>query len=239
MKKNQWKDMITCVRLIKYGMSAKQCFGTMLLFMVIGIAFELMIVLGRGVGERYIGLQVDFGALFLYAAAMYPSQILMTLDISGMVQASPYKKRIQTSAMSFCSLCSNLVMLAIILLVRALGACLMPQRAAWIWASLPVIGIMGLGLSIMGALMYKFYILSVILLAVVVGGGANYMGYRSVMVADNTSGILGGAPLPVAIMFCIAALFVGNGTQYLIARMIYKRPFSKGAFGNAVGKKFI
>lgn len=124
--KNKWKDSITCVRLMKYGMSAKQCFGTMILFMVIGIAFEMVTVLGV---DAYPFGWLDFGALFLYSAAMYPAQILMTLDISGMVQASPYKKQIQTGAMSLASLCGNLAALVILLLVRGLGACMAPERA--------------------------------------------------------------------------------------------------------------
>lgn len=235
MKKNKWKDVITCISLTKCGMSAKQTFGTMILFVVIGIAFEMMLVLG--VRNRIISLWSDFGALFLYCAAMYPGQLLMTLDISGMVQASRYKKVIQTSAVSFVSLCGNLGALAILLLVRVLGAHIMPERADLIWGTLPIVGIMGLGLSIMGVLMYKFYIVSILVLTGVYGLSGGLMGYQNGMGMEG--GILPAMPLPAAIAFCIAMIFLGCGIQYLTARAIYKRPFSKLAFGNAVGKKFV
>lgn len=225
------------MKLIKYGMSAKQSFGTMILFMVIGTAFELMAVLG--VNNSTNTFWIDFGALFLYSAAMYPAQILMTLDISGMVQASCYKKRIQTSAMSLASLCGNLGALAILLLIRALSACIMPERAYLIWDSLPAVGILGLSLSIMAALMYKFYILSIIVLAGIFGTFSSLIGYQNFMGMEAAPGILRGMPLPAAIAFCIVMILLGNGIQYLVARAIYKRPFSKGAFGNAIGKKFI
>lgn len=233
MKENQQKDIITYVRLIKYGMNARQCLCAMLLFTVIGIAFEIMLALGTGVYRDLVW--IDFGALFLYSAAMYPGQILMSLDISGMVQASPYKRKIQTSAMAFVSLCGNLAAFVIVLLVRGLSAWGMPQRAALIWSGLPVIGLMGMGLSIMGALLYKFYILSLIVIAVVFGGCGSF-GAVGGNVRMNMPGVMS---LPAAIALCVALILLGNGIQYLIVRIIYKRPFSKGAFGNAVGKKFV
>lgn len=237
MERNKWKDIITSVRLIRYGMNVKQCLGAMLLFIVIGIAFEIMNMLGMEEYRNMVG--IDFGALLLYSAAMYPTQILMSLDLSGMVQASPYEKGIQTSVMSFVSLCGNLAALAIVLLVRGLGAWIVPQRAAMIWYDLPVIGLMGLGLSIMGVFLYKFYILSLIVLAVVFGGAGSWIAVAGYMGMGTGMNILGRMPLPASIAFCAAMILLGNGIQYLIARMIYKRPYSKGAFGNAVGKKFI
>lgn len=223
--------------LLKYGMSVKQCLGSMILFIVVGIAFEMMSVLGSGV--IFWNRSLDFGGLFLYSAAMYPAQILMSLDISGMVQASPYKKKIQTGAMSFASLCGNLTALAILLLVRGLGAWILPERAPLIWGMLPAIGIMGLGLSIMGAIMYKFYILSIIVLAVIfaIFGGIN--SYQDIMAVEYDSGIMGSMSVPVGVAFCLAMILLGNAAQYLIARALYRRPFSKGAFGSAAGKKFV
>lgn len=237
MKENKWKNIITCVRLIKYGMNAKQCLGAMLLFTVIGIAFEIMNLLGT---EAYSNMLVfDFGVVFLYSAAMYPAQILMSLDISGMVQASPYKRRIQTDTAAFTSLCGNLAALAITLLVYGLAACAMPQRAALIWSGLPAIGFTGLVLSIMGALLYKFYILSIVVLAVMFGGIGSWISIGRNMGLESGLNLLGSLPLPAAIAFCAALILLGNGLQYLILRAVYKRPFSKGAFGNAVGKKFV
>lgn len=236
MKENKWKEMKAYVRLIKYGMDARRCLWAMLLFAVVGIAFEIMFTLGSGVYRGQV--VIDFGALFLYSAAMFPAQILMSLDISGIVQASPYKRRIQTSAMAFVSLCGNLTALVIVLLVRGLSACVLPQRAALIWSGLPFIGLMGLGLSIMGTLMYKYYIFSIIVLAVVFGGAGSFLAVGRNMGLE-TGNMPGGMSLPGAIAFCVVMILLGNRIQYLIARIIYKRPFSKGVFGNAMGKKFI
>ncbi len=236
MKRNKGKDIIKCMRLIKYGMSVKQSIGTMILFILIGIAMEMVTVLGAG--GLFLNGGLDFGAVFLYSATLVPAQILMTLDISGMVQASPYKRKIQTGAMSFASLCGNLAAMLILLLIRGLGACIMPENASLIWSTLPVIGVMGFGLSIMGALMYKFYILSIIVLAGVFGTLGGMIRYQGRMEMD-VPGILTGMTLPAAIVFCFAMIFLGNGIQYLVVRAIYKRPFSRGAFGSAIGKKFI
>ncbi|MDE6923723.1 MAG: hypothetical protein K2O97_13665 [Acetatifactor sp.] len=233
MRKNKWKDIRTCMKLIKYGMSAKQSVGTMILFIVIGVTFEMMWVLGFYEGV-FRNTTLDFGALFLYSAAMYPAQILMTLDISGMVQASPFKRTIQNSAASFACLCGNLAVFAIVLLIRLAGAHILPERAAVIWDTLPAVGVMGLALSVMGALLYKFYIVSIIALAVIFGV---YGGFISIsrMGASNGSAF----PLPASIVLCIVMILLGNGLQYLLTGLFYKRPFSKGAFGNAAGKKFV
>jgi len=209
----------------------------MLLFILIGIVMEMVTLLGEG-GVFLTG-SLDFGAIFLYSAAMYPAQILMTMDISGMVQASPYKKRIQTGAMSFVSLCGNLAALLILLLLRGLGACIMPENAPLIWSTLPAIGIMGFALSIMEALMYKFYILSIIVLAGVFGTVGSMVSYQVEMGTEAVPGILTGMTLPAAVLFCFAMILLGNGIQYLVVRALYKRPFSRGAFGSAAGKKFI
>ncbi len=236
MKKEKWNELVNCVRLLKYGMSAKLCLGLMLLFVGIGIAFEMMIVLGAG--GRFLNRVLDFGALFLYSAAMYPVQMLITLDLSGMVQASPYKRRIQTSAMSLLSLGCNLVVLAILLLIRFLGVCLAPERGAWIWSSLPAVGIMGMALSIMTTLMYKFYIFSMVVICVVCGTLGSISAYQGSM--GITAGIPAKVvPFPVAAASCIAMILLGNAIQYLLTRALYKRPYSKGVFGSAVGKKFI
>lgn len=237
MKENRWKNITTCVRLIKYGMNAKQCLGAMLLFTVVGIAFEIMNLLGtEGYSSRFV---VDFGAVFLYSAAMYPAQILMSLDISGMVQASPYKRRIQTDAAAFTTLCGNLTALVITLSVYGLAARAMPQRAALIWSGLPAVGVMGLVLSIMGAILYKFYILGIVVIAVMFGGISSWISIGRNMGLESGLNLLGSLPLPAAITFCAALILLGGGIQYLIFRVIYKRPFSKGAFGNAVEKKFV
>lgn len=238
MKTDKRKDIITCVGLTKYGMNAKMCFAIMILFVVIGIAFELMYVLGAEV-IIWSGA-FDFGALFLYSAAMYPAQILMSLDLCGMVQASPLKRTIQTGGMAFASLCSNLVALAILLLVRGLAACLMPsERAAFVWADLPVVGIMGLALSIMGGLMYKFYVLSILVMAVAIltlgfgGPWSRMVQSGSPLMPD------GGMPFPLAVVLCIIMICLGNLLQYFIARGLYRRPFSRGAFGSAAEKNFV
>ena len=237
MKKNQWNDIMACVRLTKYGMNAKMSFGSMVLFTVIGIAFEFMNTLGM---EAYRDrLLMDFGALFLYAAGMFPAQILMTLDLSGMVQASPHKKRIQTSAMSFVSLCGNLAALLIVVLIRGLSACIMPQRAELIWFTLPVVGLMGMGIAIMGALLYKFYIVSLIVISVVFGGVGSMMSISRSTELEAGQNVLGSMSVPVAIVLCAAMILLGNGIQYLLTRVLYKRPYSKGAFGSAVAKKYV
>lgn len=236
MKENKWKDLISCIGLVKYGMSVKQCFCTMTLFMVIGIAFEMMTLLWtNGILMNRV---LDFGALFMFSAVVYPVQMLITLDITGMVQASPYKKRIQTSAMSLISLWGNLVVLVILLLIRGLGAWLVPERAAVIWNTLPTVGILGLGLSVMIALAYKFYIVSVIVMILVFGASGGFNGIYRIGEME-TPGMTDGLSPAAAIGFCVIMIFLGNALQYVINRVIYKRPFSKWAFGSALGKKFV
>lgn len=233
MKEKKQKDIKTYIRLLRYGMDARRLLWGILIFVVIGIAFEIMFALGTG--EYRIQVGIDFGALFLYCAAIYPAQILMSLDISRMVQASPYKRKIQTGAVAIVSLCGNLTAFVMVLLIRGLIAWGMPQEAARIWSGLPVVGLMGLALSIMTPLLYKFYLFSIVAVALMFGGGGSFVAIGGNLGIDMS----GGMSLPAAIVLCVALLFLGTGIQCLVARLIYKRPFSKGVFGNAAGKKFV
>ena len=59
------------------------------------------------------------------------------------------------------------------------------------------------------------------------------------MEMENNAGLLNTMSPAMAVVFCVIMILLGNAIQYLVVRALYKRPFSKGAFGNAVGKKFV
>lgn len=236
IKKNDFK---TCVMLVKHGISVKLNMAMMILFILLGIMGELVVVFLNTANRLATGL--DFGALLLFCAAMYPTQILMSANLTGMVQASPYKKKLQTTAPALLSLGGNLIAIAVILLIRGLGVWAMPHRAAEIMSGLVTVGLLVLGIDVLASVIYKFFYLSMavyLVLCTAWGTGIAYQGANG-NGKSLTMIKMGSVPAPAAIAFCLAMVFLGAAVQYLLGMAAYKHPLAKAAFGNNAAKKLV
>lgn len=236
-KKNNFK---TYVALVKYGISVKVNVAAMILFVLLGIVGEITMVFVDSMG--YVGFMtsvLDFGALLLFCAAMYPGQLLLSTNLSSMVQASACKKKLQTTAPALLCLVCNLAAMAIILLIRGVGAWMMPHRAPEIMGGLVAAGFLVLGIDILAAMLYKFFYLSIAVYFVLCLAFGMFSSYRIVMgVVSNYMGRLD-VSAPAAIAFCLGMVFVGAAVQYLLNTAIYKYPISKAAFGSSTVKKLV
>ena len=226
-KRNELK---ICFRLLKYTMNVKMSIVSITIFTVIGTLSELVTVFA---GNR-ISFQtwLDYGALFLFTAAIYPAQLIYSMDMCGMVQSSAYKKKIQTLFPAILSLASNLTAVVFLLLIRGLGARLRPDIASQLWTGMFFNGILLLFMNMMTVLIYKFYVITIVLFAVACGALASAWSVQPTMGWELT------ISAPFVILFCLAMVFVGNLIQYFLAKAIYKQPFSKRAFGR-VESRFI
>ena len=227
MENRKRNELMTCFKLLKYTMNAKMSIATISIFFAVGTLFELVTVFA---GNR-ITFQtwLDYGALFLFTAAIYPAQLTYSMDMSSMVQSSAYKKKIQTLFPAILSCMSNLTVMAFLLLIRRLGAQLQPDRVLQIWTGMFFNGILLLFMNMMTVLIYKFYVVTIVLFAIVCGALASAWSVRPFMGDIVGWEIVISAPF--IILFCLTMVFVGNLIQYFLAKAIYKHPFSKRAFG--------
>ena len=214
MENRKRNELTICFRLLKYTMNVKMSIVSVIIFIVGGTLFELVTVFA---GNR-ITFQtwLDYGALFLFTAAIYPAQLIYSMDMSSMVQSSAYKKKIQTLFPAILSFMSNLTVMAFLLLIRGLGAQLRPDIASQLWTGMFFNGMLLLFMNMMTVLIYKFYVLTIAAFAVGCGALASVWSVQSVM--GREIAILA----PFVILFCLAMVFVGILIQYFLAKAIYK-----------------
>ena len=215
-------------------MNPKMTIVSIIIFISVGTLFELLTVFA---GNR-ISFQtwLDYGALFLFTAAMYPAQLIYSMDMSSMVQSSAYKKKIQTLFPAILSFTFNLTIMVFLLLIRGLGAQLRPDKMLQIWTGMFFNGILLLFMNLMTVLIYKFYVLTMVLFAAACGALASVWSVQPFM--RDIVGWESVISAPFVILFCLVMVFVGILIQYFLARAIYKHPFSKRAFGR-VESRFV
>ena len=104
-----------------YGLGVKTQRAFCIIFLIVGTLFKL-----SPLETEYMG--IDVGAVFLFCSAMFPAQLVMSLDMSQMVQASPYKKKLQTSIPAKMTTAGILIMTACLL--AYLGAFVLSEKIA-------------------------------------------------------------------------------------------------------------
>lgn len=205
--------------------------GALVLFAVIGLAGELF-YLGTGFTMNY---GFDFFAFLLLASLSFPAQFMVTTDVAYIVQTSSYKKKIQTKMFAEVSLITSLAAMTLLIFTRVIAGGVHPELAAKFWGDIPEMGMLAMAVLIFSVVMYKYFWIAMILLYVLAIGISGSAGYLSV--AGGSSDILF-ENIPVAgdILLAYAFVFLGVGIAYLISLALYKKPFSKAAFGALMSK---
>lgn len=239
-KENKKGTLKTSVALIKYGINLKISIAVMVLFTLLGIGTEWLLVFAFPSRQWGWGVWLDMGALLLLCVAMYPSQILMSVGLSSMVQGSCYKKKLHTSVPALMSMVGNLAVVAVILLIRGLGAWRAPERASELILGMAGVGLLVLAIDILAAFIYKFFYLSMVIymaLGMCFGAVSGFYG----VIKEEVSRILPEWHINAsgAVVFCLAMVFLGGALQYMVYVVVYKRPLSKAAFGSNTAKRLV
>ena len=213
--------------MIKYSLSMKMNITMAVLFFLLGLAMELYQAFW--VTDTVSEGVIPFGAVFMICTAMFPSQMLVSLDVSLMAQASAYKKKLQTSLSTVMILIGNLVMFTLILIIRMIGVAVTPGATLEMMHILPV-GILSALIILDSGIVYKFFIMSIIVLYAILAGFGGYIGYMTG--SGQLVGGYGGLGLGTAadIILSYVLIFVAAGIGYLISLAVYKFPLSRYAF---------
>lgn len=90
-------DLAKGFQLMRFCLSKYTNFIMMVVFFCLGLTMELLESSGA-VPQRSGGyFPIGIGAIFLVCTAIFPPQMAVSLDVCLMAQASPYKKKLQTS----------------------------------------------------------------------------------------------------------------------------------------------
>lgn len=208
----------------KFGFQRRLQLGSMVIFYLIGVVIELATR-----GNFWLGM------FFMMLAPMYMMQVIYSMCMSTLVTASPYGKRIQTSIASCGDLIFSLVSTTIIVIMKAVEVALYPQQKDVLISVFVILSVMMLVLHMYIAFVYKFYVVSIVLLFVIIWPILFYMGYS---VSGTSSFSLPTIPVSFAgaVLIAYACTLLGVGLQYVLTKLIYRAPLSKYAQGAAMRK---
>lgn len=226
-------DLRKAFELMKFGICVNKGIniGVLVLFVVIGLVGETF-YLATGFTMNY---GFDLFAFLLIAVLSFPAQFMVTTDVSHIVQTSSYKKKIQTKMFAEVSLITSLAAMTFLVFIRTIASAVHPDLAAKLWNDIPIAGIMTMMVLILTAIMYKYFWIAMVVWYVFMMGIGGRAGYLSV-VKGPQDGLFAKVPVLGDIVIAYAFVLLGVGISYLISLALYKRPFSKAAFGAAMSK---
>lgn len=231
-------DLRKAWEFIKLGASVNKVLNIsfLVIFMLVGLIAEALYLSGNGTGTlQFGGNGYDVGSFLILASLSFPTQFLVTTDVAYVVQTSSYKKKIQTKMLAEVSLITSLTAMSILVVARVIATVINPQKAALFWGDLPMMGAFTVMILIFTAVMYKYFWAAMITLYFVLIGISGMAGYKSAIQGYN---VLTRNDLPIAANITIgyALVLIGVGIIYLISLALYKKPFSKSAFGAVMSK---
>lgn len=226
------KDLIKGMKLARYGVGVKMNLAFMIIFIVCGIAWEIYYT-AEGISDP-VWLIYDMGAVLLFCAAMFPAQMMISVDLSALAQTSPYKKRIQTTMLTKMTLVGSLISLTLVILLKGIGCFVGHRSFSEEIDKLYLVSLLGFLFLLVSACMYKHFILTLLVL------------YFVLMILSGLSGFLMGISKngleifsihPVlSVVLSYALIFLGALGEQLLSKAFYKHELSRIAFGSAMKK---
>lgn len=204
-----------------YGLGVKTQRAFCIIFLIVGTLFKL-----SPLETEYMG--IDVGAVFLFCSAMFPAQLVMSLDMSQMVQASPYKKKLQISIPAKMTTAGVMIMLGWSIFLQVISCVISGKNFADQGVKLLMTGMWAFVILLFTGVCYKFFVVSRIVMYIFMFGVGMPLeiGLRFFI----PKGFI--HPL-VAIVADIVLVLTGGVIQYGLMKLFYKFPLSKAVFGAA------
>jgi hypothetical protein len=168
------------------------------------------------------------GGLYIVMGGMFGYQIFISLDVSTLVQTSPYKRKLQTSI-------PLLSMAPLVYLTYTIIAVVWGCRGSdMVGAPFGLLLLAGTAsiLIVYLAVVYKFFWIMILMFAIVFGVGTG-AGMSAGQGAGMTQLPFG---YPAAVLLGYVMITAAHFLAYGISLLLYKREFSKYAFGAAMRK---
>ncbi len=208
-----------------YGLGVKTQRAFCIIFLIAGTLLKLF-----PLETEYMA--IDVGAVFLFCSAMFPAQMVMSLDMSQMVQASPYKKKLQTSIPAKMTTVGILIMFGWSMFLQVISCMISGKNFADQGVKLLMTGMWAFVILLFTGICYKFFVVSMIVMYIFIFGAGMLLEIGLHFFVPK--GFI--HPL-VAIVEDIALILIGGVIQYGLMRLFYKYPLSKAAFGAAIRRE--
>ena len=208
-------------KLSGYGLGVKTQRAFFIIFLIAGTLLKLF-----PVETEYMA--IDVGAVFLFCSAMFPAQLVMSLDMSQMGQVSPYKKKLQISIPAKMTTAGVMIMLGWSIFLQVISCMISGKNFADQGVKLLMTGMWAFVILLFTGVCYKFFVVSMIVMYIFIFGAG--MPLEIGLHFFIPKGFI--HPL-VAIVADIVLVLTGGVIQYGLMKLFYKFPLSKAAFGAA------
>lgn len=212
-------DLKLGIKLMRYAHMAKANVALAILMVVLGVFMTL------GVNLSGVASKVP-GGYIVMLAPLFLTQMLSSVSVTNMAQASAAKRRLQTSVPTAINLFSTLLGYFIISIAEYICVAVLPERRGIICEELFFIAALSALLIIYASVAYKYLVISIILLTSAFSGSVylrNLIGWGTKLFAGMKHLF---AFTVVAGIVIIAAACV---PYYFITLALYKVPMSKYA----------
>lgn len=210
--RESWRFAMKCMRLSYNVKTNLICMG---LLAALGLVYEIFHIGGEGMG-----------AYLLLVVSMYPAQYVNSLCGSQLVQSSPYKKTLMTSLPTALTFCSGIAVYLAVVVIEVVRACVGQGSMGHSSRLILLCGVLLLLLNLYVGVAYKYFAVSIFLLAVCMVGFYNLSG---IMGDTALAQFFLAIPLPVALVIGLCCALLGGVMQYGVSLLVYKKPMSRRA----------
>lgn len=213
------------IKLLKYGLNAKLQLGCAALVLVLGLALELIS------GGHNLSV---VGGFYIVLSGTFLAQVIISLDVSKMVQTSSYKRKIQTSMPVLVNTSIQLASYTVVVLLRLYRLSQIPaddiEGRIAVGTNLAGIICLIFIFSVYLGFCYKFFLISVVIVVLIA---------VPLMVGLQVGACQIGRTIPMAAIVVSGYILIPAGQllAYLFSRLVYKRELSLYAFGSAMRRE--
>ncbi len=207
-------DIKIGLKMMKYALSRKGNSAIFIILLAIGIVSEIF---SKG--------QNIYGALWFPCSAMFASQMIISVDVSTMVQTSVYKKRLQTSIPVLVECALTLFLYTVLVGMKIIFCTLQPQQESIIFGKLLYMSFFVLIIGIYAGFVYKYFVLGVffVIFAMLFSSGHYFVAtlvYNQIMI-----------PSWIIVIIGYASILISSIIQYALTCATYRQEISNRAFG--------
>lgn len=210
------KDLKMGFQLMKYGYKIKMNVIMMVVILALGIVAEI-----SSKGTSFLG------GFYLMMTGMFAYQLIMSMDISEMVQSSAAKRKLQVGLPVVASTVVYLASYTFLLVERVILIHQNPQSKEELLYTLFTILLIMITVYIFSSICYKYFVAGFILFLILFIG----VDTGAVILWNNGIGAwLCQIGLGWLAVLGYAVVLLGGGIEYLLGSLLYRKPLSEFAF---------
>lgn len=214
-------------KMLRYAHGIKSCIVWCFITFLMGVLLEIGAV-EENVGGNHVAIYL------VMMIAIWPLQLLVSLNVPNVVASSPWKKKIQTSVMALISVFTFLISYIVVVSIEGIKYSIGRTRAEdftsyVIWAAC-----FAMVLMLYMAFSMKYFVVSTIGFIVVMSSTSIIVSLRQYTDLEIFHKTFHPA---VTILLGGVLIVVGALLEYGVSLLIYKAPVSKYAQMNSLRKK--